>query len=456
MPYSSTSELPSGVRSKYSDRCQRAFMHAFNSVHSSTGDEGKASAAGHSAAQKCEAKSMNPNELWEMLGVDLVKDAADLDPIDRAIDFTIYTRDRAGNGLALKAWAEKVENEEDELLLAGTASSTIQDLQGDTMLPTALIDMEHDAKDNLTIFLNHHYDVPEDVAGSVRQASLVSAEMDEATGVPIYDLNFERVRIDRTNDRAVKSWRSMHGGTKLGMSIGAKIPEGGAVRNKKTGALLIAHVKLLETSIVGIPANPRSWIDAATKAYKSGPKIYPSVDLEVHELELGTSNSATITINTEVEETTEPDIEAASQEAPPSEPENDEAVATPEVVAAANDVLERTADPEITDDVRNLLTEAHNSLATVTNQLIVVDAERAAAEQRAEDAERKADEIRHDTEVVIESVANLIAQIGALPAGRTASFKAIAQAAEKQAVDWKSMGFDPEVVRMLERGSNAP
>jgi hypothetical protein len=44
------------------------------------------------------------------------------------------------------------------------------------------------------------------------------------------------------------------------------IPEGGAVRNKKSGAYTIAHVELLETSVVGIPANPRSWVQNAVKS----------------------------------------------------------------------------------------------------------------------------------------------------------------------------------------------
>lgn len=421
---------------------------------------------------------MDPNELLKQLGIDLEKDAADLDPIDRAIDFTIYTRDRAGNGLALKAWTEKGEDGEDDMLLSGIASSTIKDLHGDTMLPTALIDMERDAKDNLTIFLNHHYDVPEDVAGSVKEAALSATAVDEATGAPIYDLDFKKLRINRENDRAIKSWKSMHGGTKLGLSIGAQIPEGGAVRNKKTGALLIAHVKLLETSIVGIPANPRSWIDAATKAYKAGPKQFPGVAIEVKEIGLGESGPETVVIAATATDTVDPvqatqaveqtetkvsddkaaaagdpstNTDAPSQDLSTSAPENDGAVATPDVIAAAKDVLGQSTDTEVPEELRGLLVEAHNALTTVTNALIEIDEARKSAEQRAEAAEAERDDMRRDTENVINAVADVLDRVGSLPAGQRTSFKNIKRDFENQANAFEGMGLAPEVVRMLRR-----
>lgn len=34
MPCGSNAELPQSVRDKYSDKCQRAFRHAFNPTHS--------------------------------------------------------------------------------------------------------------------------------------------------------------------------------------------------------------------------------------------------------------------------------------------------------------------------------------------------------------------------------------------------------------------------------------
>jgi len=163
----------------------------------------------------------------------------------------------------LKAWA----TDDGKKRLKGVASSTTRDLHGDVMLESALEDMERSASNGMTIFLNHSYNVPEDVAGTVENAKMVSRGVD-GDGNPNYDLDFQIV-INEMNPRAVVAWQAIQAGTLLGLSIGAMIPEGGAVRDKKSGALTIAHVNLLETSIVSIPANPRSWIDRSTGASKA-------------------------------------------------------------------------------------------------------------------------------------------------------------------------------------------
>jgi phage head maturation protease len=156
------------------------------------------------------------------------------------------------------------EGEDGTPRLSGIASSTTRDLHGDVMEETALRDMEAAANSNMTIFLNHSYQVPEDVAGSVTRASVVQRGYDSDNN-PNWDLDMD-IAINRENDRAVKSWSAIKNGTKLGLSIGAMIPKGGAVRDKDTGALTISRLQLMETSIVSIPANPRSWISNAVKA----------------------------------------------------------------------------------------------------------------------------------------------------------------------------------------------
>jgi len=152
-----------------------------------------------------------------------------------------------------------------KMRLHGIASSTVKDRHGDTMQPSALMDMERSANQNLTIFLNHSYDVPEDVAGHVERALLRSHPQDP----DIHDLSMDIV-INETNDRAVKAWEAINGGTQLGLSIGAMIPDGGAERDRKSGAYSINHVELLETSLVGVPANPRSWVEYAVKSLGGG------------------------------------------------------------------------------------------------------------------------------------------------------------------------------------------
>jgi len=147
----------------------------------------------------------------------------------------------------------------------GVASSSIKDRHGDTITRTALSEMETTANNNMTIFLNHRYEVPEDVAGSVERAVLRSHPQDSE----IQDLVFDIV-VNEANPRAVKAWEAIDNGTKLGLSIGARIPDGGATRSKESGRYVIDHIDLLETSIVGVPANPRSWVEYAVKSLNGG------------------------------------------------------------------------------------------------------------------------------------------------------------------------------------------
>lgn len=141
--------------------------------------------------------------------------------------------------------------------IQGVASSTAVDLHGDTMELSALEDMQRDAV-GMTMFMNHRYDVPEDVFGTVKSATLKQNGVD-AKGDVMWHLGID-IEVEDENPRALKSWNMINRGTKLGFSIGALIPhDGGATRDKKSGALTIHHVKLLEISCVGIPANQESW-----------------------------------------------------------------------------------------------------------------------------------------------------------------------------------------------------
>jgi phage head maturation protease len=135
-----------------------------------------------------------------------------------------------------------------------TASSTVKDLQGDEILQSAIDKMAATAP-GMTIFLNHEYDT----------ARAIARGYDGET--PIVDLDFD-IAVNETNPRAVQAWAAIESGVKLGTSIGAQIPEGGAKRNKN-GTLVVSDVNLLEASVVGIPANPRSWVHYALKSLNS-------------------------------------------------------------------------------------------------------------------------------------------------------------------------------------------
>lgn len=167
--------------------------------------------------------------------------------------FNVYT------GL-LKAF----EGPDGEKRFRTTASSTITDLAGDEILPAAIEKMAAKANGNLTIFLNHEYRVPEDVLGSVEATQMQTRGVD-GEGNPIVDLDFD-IRLNQSNPRALQTWDAIKSGTKLGTSIGALIRH---AEKKKGGGLRIDDLELLEASIVGIPANPRSWVQNALKSIKA-------------------------------------------------------------------------------------------------------------------------------------------------------------------------------------------
>ena len=161
--------------------------------------------------------------------------------------------------------------EDGKLRIEGVASSTVRDHHGDQLTKRALQKMAESAK-GLTIFLNHEYRVPEDIFGTVERVKLErSGQTDPVTKEEIYDLRFGIV-VQKKNPRAVQAFESMEAGegkdpTKLGLSIGAMVPDGGAVFDKsKGGRYIVDDVDLVETSLVSLPANPRSWVEYAVKS----------------------------------------------------------------------------------------------------------------------------------------------------------------------------------------------
>lgn len=174
------------------------------------------------------------------------------------MDFKLYTN-------ALKAYTA----ENGDLHVLGTTSSTIKDLHGDEMTLSALRSMEDTAKQNMTVFLNHNYNVPDDIFGSVTDARIVKRYDDESQQ-EVYDLDVDvRVVGEDENPLAMKTYRAIKRGVKLGLSIGARVDK----VSKKKGSdgedtYVIEGVRLLETSVVGIPANQRSYLQNALKSLK--------------------------------------------------------------------------------------------------------------------------------------------------------------------------------------------
>jgi hypothetical protein len=149
-------------------------------------------------------------------------------------------------------------------MIHGVASSTTKDLHGDTITLSGLEDMERSAV-GLTVFLNHSYEIPKDVGGTITKAGIKQKGVDQ-NGDPNYQLEVD-IEVEDENPAALQTHKYIQKGRKLGLSIGAMIPEGGAKR-QKDGSYIIDHVLLLELSMVGIPANPKSWVDYAASALR--------------------------------------------------------------------------------------------------------------------------------------------------------------------------------------------
>lgn len=176
------------------------------------------------------------------------------------MDFKLFTG-------TLKAY----ETESGDRFVSGTTSSTIRDLHGDAMAMSALKSMEETAKQNMTVFLNHNYNVPEDLFGSATDARIVK-RMDEETGEEVYDLDIDvKVCPEDENPQAMQAYRAIKRGVKLGLSIGARVEHADKKRDDKSGidTYVINKVRLLEASVVGIPANQRSYLHNAVKSLRS-------------------------------------------------------------------------------------------------------------------------------------------------------------------------------------------
>lgn len=377
-----------------------------------------------------------------------------LDYNDAPIKFNIYTRtwDPDKQDFLPDALTASVGPDGKTMRLSGTASSTIRDLHGDEIVESALVDMETAANQNLTIFGNHSYQVPEDVYGSVEAAVLARAVASTKTGEPVHDLKMSIV-INTENDRAVKTWKAISKGTKLGLSIGAMIPEGGARIDKKSKRLIIEHLELLETSIVGIPANPRSWVDSARKSYFEAPKtIVESEAVELAPLNyvsqsqtvgdvtqtwtvtsseplntLATQGIDGLTFDGPVDDTPTPesevvadadpevekDIEAASDEtpaAPQSEPPSDEVTnSASEAVAIAQEA------------VVGLDADVTAAFELMADQVEMLVAELNSAREAKAAAERQRDETIKEAAQAIAKVDSIVKKLSELPLGPRAA-----------------------------------
>lgn len=365
--------------------------------------------------------------------------------------------------------------------LRTTASSTVLDLGGDEMQLSALNSMAATAQQNMTIFLNHKYQVPEDVLGSVE-----SAVIKDAGGV--WDLDFD-VRVEESNPRALTTWTQIKNGTKLGCSIGARIPEGGYEKTE-TG-LKIKDVHLLEASIVGIPANPRSFVQHALKALHAAeeeeeamPTSTESV-VNIHftasDAIVGEDGAETVTTmnQTEPPAEAEPVGDTEAEAKGPLTSEDFPGLVDAEIVDETGEDSDTPTESDVTDsppaegdasdepsqeasmsvpesdgiddeDTRAVIAkgiETLESLLRAANAELVESRKGLAGETEARvKAERELAQAKDDLKLA----RDIVERISALPIGRRTSFKA---AASEFRTRFSGI-YDDETLKLMERDSN--
>jgi len=244
---------------------------------------------------------------------------------------------------ALKA----VDSPDGRRVLHCTASSSITDRHGDEITEECIRDMSKQAVEkSMTIFLNHHYIVPEDVIAKTYAAQVLN-RVKTSEDIQIWDLDID-IEMVNSNPRADKTWDLLKGDmVKLGVSIGAMIEDWEYIDKDAGfwGGLRIKKVDLLEASIVGIPANQRSWVQNAVKAIKS---FTTSAETEENE-ETSDMPPEIMTLGENGPETViapiapTADTESAAEETPEITPESVEAAAdpeTPEVVPESEETLQ--------------------------------------------------------------------------------------------------------------------
>lgn len=156
-------------------------------------------------------------------------------------------------------WEEKAPTGSDRPVVYATASSTANDLDSDRMDQKAL-EVMAERFVGVTVFLNHRYNWPEDVFGTILRTRLVDRD-------GALDLDME-IAVEDQNPRALQSYKMIQNGTRAGVSVGVLVLDYETIDEKHLGRkiIVIKDVLPLEASVVGIPSNQRSWVHEAIKA----------------------------------------------------------------------------------------------------------------------------------------------------------------------------------------------
>ena len=132
--------------------------------------------------------------------------------------------------------------------LAGVASSTAEDLDGDVISPALLRRMSRDIVE-LPLFSDHHYTV-----GTVL-GKVVSAQVVDRAGVTDLDVVVEL--LPEGDPGADKVWALAQNNVPIGLSVGIQVIDY-RQRPGGTRGIELLDGEVVDLSVVGIPAQRRS------------------------------------------------------------------------------------------------------------------------------------------------------------------------------------------------------
>lgn len=228
------------------------------------------------------------------------------------------------------------------------ASSSVKDLHGDTMTAACVRSMAKQAE-GLTIFLNHSYRMPEDVFGTVQKSRTKKVSSTEAKAKgwidqwsPDEDVVLLQLDIDLSDGQRIDdTFTHMEKGVRLGVSIGANITEWEEEPGHDDSwwpPLIINNVDLLEASIVGIPANPLSWVEGAAKGLIRRGLVKGATEETFQEARrayrVAAEEGKPVTKRKNIETTEEPAAEAENEPEVQTDPEVLEGADGPEEIVA--------------------------------------------------------------------------------------------------------------------------
>lgn len=357
-----------------------------------------------------------------------------------------------------------------------TASSTVEDAHADEFTPVAIDKMASQAKGSrMSIFLNHEYRIPEDLFGTTTDAVAVKRANADGTEF-VTDLDLEGF-INEANPRARETADALEGGAKLGVSIGARIKDY-RPRDEKDpmGGWIIDDVELKEASIVGMPANPRTWVHYASKAITAfdRQKVKEAADMNMTATDVATrpADTGVLEDGGELEallEANDPEktkvlttqqLPGATPDGEQDQPEFDGDPAIDEDVpeaaeaSASEEPAQETGSPA-EEDTSETPAEALSQAVATASEGTSLEAMRTvlkAVNETLLQRDEQIDQLTQERDAALETLAEataIIEQIATTPLGR----KAVPQ---EQVKDYRSRVngiYDPEFMKFLKGNS---